>query len=303
MSRSSFLLVVLLFATVAAAAQNPAMDGVIQQKHREASLQAHVINDRAGKNKKSEILRIEANGTVEEKMRLQAVRYHYRTPTDTELARIAPDPDVSQANSKITADKKYSLIRMMPDLGCDEITLMPGRSAKCDEYTLPGGGAAYSFRVKNYRPWRLADLIYDGKNFLAFGQVSQGFIVKLGDTKLEDLTLRSPGMKFLTDFSPATDPQKMAQQNAAFADGVADGSVRYAKIVPAEVGTTYVIRSIAYQADVPREMEGLKFNEFDFDKRTDVIVAFRVLSKGDDGSVTILWRELRSVDAPVIETK
>lgn len=302
MSRSGFLSVLFL-AAFTTAAQNPAMDGVIQQKQREASLQAHVINDRAGKNKKSEIQCIEANGTVEEKMRLQAVRNHYRMPTEAELAAIAPDAGTIQANSKFTSDRRFGLIRMMPDMGCDEITLMPGRSVKCELFSLPGGGAAFSFRIKNYRTWRLADLIFDGKNFLAFGQVSQGFIVRLGDTRIEELTLKSPGMKFLADVAPATDPQKMAEQNAAFVDGVSDGSVRYAKIVPAEVGTTYVIRSIAYQADVPREMEGLRFNEFDFDKRTDVIVAFRVLSKGDDGSLIILWRELRNSEAPVIATK
>jgi hypothetical protein len=49
---------------------------------------------------------------------------------------------------------------------------------------------------------------------------------------------------------------------------------------------------------VPRAVRGISYNELDFDKRRDVIVAFRVVRMDPDGSISILWKQLADGESP-----
>jgi hypothetical protein len=51
----------------------------------------------------------------------------------------------------------------------------------------------------------------------------------------------------------------------------------------------------------PRAVQGITYDEFRFDKRRDVTVAFRVIRVHDDGSVTIAWRRLADKKSPSIK--
>jgi hypothetical protein len=46
---------------------------------------------------------------------------------------------------------------------------------------------------------------------------------------------------------------------------------------------------------------GVSYNLLDGDKRVDVTLAFRVIRIGEDGSVTILWKELQRKEAPKLK--
>jgi hypothetical protein len=294
----SLILSVVLFLPVLSYGQAAA--GVIAQKQRETSLLSHVLNDRTRAEGRDDINRINSNGTIDDRLKLARIREFYRIPSEQEQKSIAPDAEDQSRFADILKNKNAGLLRLMPDLGCDEVTLQASRSERCDELTIPGGGAAFSFRTRTHRPWRFADLIYDGRSFLAFGQGSQGFLANIGDVELDQLNDSSPGMKFMTDFVPATQFEKIRDQNQAFSNRVIDGDHVYSKVVPVKMNVTYLMRSIAYKAYVEREFEGVRFNELSFDKRTDVLVAFRVVRMSPDRSVTLLWRELRNIDSPKI---
>ena len=91
----------------------------------------------------------------------------------------------------------------------------------------------------------------------------------------------------------------------------ADG-FSYAKVVTPKENTTYLIRIIAFRVSyadiIGIEKEGagsdqekrLLFVNYDR-KRRDKIIAFRVLRKNSDGSLTILWNELADKKSPTLK--
>ena len=166
---------------------------------------------------------------------------------------------------------------------------------------MPGGGSAFSFRESDYQFWKLADLLYDGRSFVAFGQMSLGFMVDLGDVSLTDVNLDSKAFAYMTAFEPASDIAAVTKQNNVFVDGLDANGLLYKKFFPAVVNHTYVIRSIAYKGKVPRQHFEIKYNELDFDKRKDIITAFRVLRSDINGTVTILWKTLQEKASPELK--
>ena len=230
---------------------------------------------------------------------LKSIKEMYRNPTKAETALLAPDRADIAKYSGILKRGKSGLIKLTPDLGCDDLTLQTRRSSKCDQFTLPGGGSAYSFRAGSHRQWLLADLIFDGRHFVAFGEYSQGFMTRLPDVSIDEVSLNSEGVGFIGDFVPANQQDAVARQNLQFVEGVEDGSFTYAKLLPVTDEGIYVLRSIAYRGRVIRQsLGGEAYNELDFDKRGDVIVAFRVIRRSPDGSITLLWKELQRKEAP-----
>ena len=77
----------------------------------------------------------------------------------------------------------------------------------------------------------------------------------------------------------------------------------YAKELRAVEQMTYVIRSVAYRGNVYRLVGGFVYDELDFDKRLDITVAFRIIRKHDDGSITIIWKEIARKPSPVLKRK
>ncbi len=75
----------------------------------------------------------------------------------------------------------------------------------------------------------------------------------------------------------------------------------YASILDVTPDTTYVMRSIAYRGVSARNVNGIVFNELDFDKRKDVVIAFRVVQVNEGKDVTIIWKELDDNKAPKLE--
>jgi hypothetical protein len=166
---------------------------------------------------------------------------------------------------------------------------------------MPGGGSAFSFRQSDYQLWKLSDLLYDGKSFIAFGQMSLGFIVDLGDVPIESVGLESKALAYLLNFQPATDIASVTRQNNDLVDGIKLDGRLFKKFLPAVENHTYVLRSIAFRGKVPQQHFEIKYNELDFDKRKDVIVVFRVVRSDINGSKTILWKTLQTKAAPELK--
>lgn len=66
------------------------------------------------------------------------------------------------------------------------------------------------------------------------------------------------------------------------------------------VDRTYALRAVAYRGKVIRSMAGIRYNELEYDRRRDVIVAFRVVDMDSEG-VTIVWRKLADIESPKIK--
>ncbi|MCC6327924.1 MAG: hypothetical protein IT174_05370 [Acidobacteria bacterium] len=222
----------------------------------------------------------------------------YRKPTENEIKRLQPRPEDIQKYAAFLAGKKTGIIRLEPYRGCGDSTKIVSASDACLEYKFPGNGSDFSFRERNYRIGRLADLRFGSDTFTSPGVLQQAIFVGIGDVPLENVALNMPGVLFLKNFKPEREAAAVRETSRRFGAGSELDGFYYASGVKALEKMTYVLRSIAYRGTVPRSVAGVIFNELDLDERADVTVAFRIIRKHDSGGVTIIWKELDKRKAP-----
>lgn len=227
----------------------------------------------------------------------------YRKPTGQELLAISPSPDVLRKFREFLKRPKSGIFRLVVDAGCSENTKVITATDDCLKYTMPGEGSSFSFRTGNYRIQRLADLTLNAKSFHVTDEMMHGIMANLGDVPLESVGLQSPGVQFIAAFQPAVDIENAQEIDKLLVKGVQQDGYSYGRAAAASKDTTYVLRVIAYKGSVMRSVNAASYDELDFDKRNDTIVAFRTVDIGSDGSFTIIWTELSKADAPKITTK
>jgi len=257
-------------------------------------------------SRRSDNLRLSENLPVktekDRKIVLEQIEPIYRPSTDEELKFIAPDSADSEKYAAFLSEKDTGLIKLVTDRGCAANPAVVNTSPECAGYTMPGAGAAYSFRFRDYRILDLSDLNFRKNRFESLGKLNHGIMVNLGDTPLEDVTLETNGVPYLTKFKPAKDMSSAGETAQKLTGGIQDGDFMYASIALVDVDKTYVIRVIAYQGVSPKTVGGVVFNEMELDKREDIIVAFRVVRLVPGESVTILWKELKSRKSPKLKS-
>jgi hypothetical protein len=225
----------------------------------------------------------------------------YRRPTDKELLKISPDPLLFSAYVDFLKRPNAGVVRLVVDRKCDSDTAVLNASEACLEYTMPGAGNSYSFRTEYYRLRRLSDITYSDGKFEASGVFMHGIITDLGDVPIENLTTSSEGVSYLGQFQPSTDGKTALAVDERLKKGIWFEGRLYGHTSEVKPNHTYALRSIAYRGKVMRAVKGASYNELDFDKRRDVIVAFRVVAMEPDGSVTIVWNELQNMESPKLK--
>ncbi len=228
------------------------------------------------------------------KLYREYVKQLYRKPSEDEMKLLTPAGLGSGAAS-------IELIKLIEDRGCSGSTNVVAVSEHCLKYSMPGGGSSYSFRVKSYRISRLADLTYSKGQFMTIGALVRGIMVDIGDVDLKLVTLNSAGLKFLREFETTSDREQAIKVDSDFLAGVTRDGLVYKRNLPAKLNSTYLLRSVAYRGSNYRSFEGVTYDEFSFDKRRDIIVAFRIVSLDPDGDVTIEWTEIDNKTSPVIK--
>ena len=91
-----------------------------------------------------------------------------------------------------------------------------------------------------------------------------------------------------------------ATQNLVSKGIISDGFLYRRGLYVAE-NATFALRSVAYSGKYYRAVKNLTYNEFDYDKRKDVIIVFRIVERDEAGNVTILWKQLQEKDAPEVK--
>jgi len=225
----------------------------------------------------------------------------YRKPSDKELRMVAPDPAVASRHSALLRRPDSGIFKLLPDAGCAENARVVKASEVCLKYGFPGAGNSFSFRTENYRIRHLADLTYISGRFVITGILMQAMMTDLGDVALEQLTLESPVIRTVNSFQPADNFERAMVFDNQIKVGVHKDGHLYRRDLPVVAGHTYVIRAVAYRGRVMRAVQGADYNELDYDKRRDVIAAFRVEKIDPDGSLTIVWTKLASVPSPKIK--
>jgi hypothetical protein len=226
----------------------------------------------------------------------------YRKPTSKELAVVGPSTTVLQKYSAFLSQPNTGVFKLLPDAGCASNERVISAKEDCIKYSMPGAANSFSFRTESYRIRHLADLTLDGGDLRIPGIFMHAMMTNIGDVPIEDISLASPGLQGLTSFVPSTKAEDVVEIDAQYSKGVENSGFLYLKQTAAEINSTYAFRVVAYRGKVVRSANGVPYNELDFDKRKDVIVTFRVVQKGEeDGSVTIVWKQLAEAEAPKIK--
>jgi len=207
--------------------------------------------------------------------------------------------------SEFLKAEKTGVFKLFPDYDCvvKNVIRIDG---DCKNFVM--ASSSFSFRNLGYAHPYYSDLGFDQGEIFSNAFFSQGIIVSLGDVPIEDVTPSRDGLKFLFDLPPASEPGEARKVAVKFKAGLENGGFKYSTSLKPAENTTYALRSIAYNVanSLPAVTEMTSLNEMRFhtlslDKRADVIIVFRIIRKGTDGSLTIVWKELDRREAPKIK--
>jgi hypothetical protein len=189
--------------------------------------------------------------------------------------RLAPSENDRNLLSNFLQDRHTGLIRLMPRETYDNPRYHPQKPL-----IIRGGGAYYSFARLTHAYGYGNDLALE-RNVLSvgFAGADYGMLTDLGDRPLEDITLNDPRMRFITQYAPPKPERAARAEFRRFRAGVTIDGVLYRSGLPAQVGSTYLLRSIVYGD-------------------SDILVAFRVVREDKDGSLIIAWKRLKKYSEP-----
>ena len=222
----------------------------------------------------------------------------YRKPSEKELRNVLPRAAIVDLYATFLKEPDTGIVRLVTDAGCAENSKVVNASERCLKYSFPGAGNSFSFRTESYRIRHLADVTLSSGIFWVTGMLMHAIMVDLGEGELRDVTLASPKLKFLNDFQPDTNFDAALITDNELIKGVERDGLVFRRNLPVRNGHVYILRSIAYQGRLMRSVKGADYNELDFDKRRDVVTTFKVVDMEPDGTVTIVWKKLRSVPSP-----
>ncbi len=220
-------------------------------------------------------------------------------PSREQKRKLQPNPQDMAKYAGFLEQPRTGIFRLMPDVGCTENVNVIRADAVCLNY-IPES-SYYSFREKEHTIEMLADIRLRNGFLISDGILSQGIMVNLGDVELEKLAPAAEGFGFLTNFAPHTEGIEAQKQYLEMMRGVKVGGYEYKKAHSSVENTTYALRVVAYRGNVFRSFRGYRFDVLGGDKRIDLTIAFRVIRKDADGSVTLLWKEIERRNAPRLE--
>ena len=225
----------------------------------------------------------------------------YRKPGKEEIQALAVDDSVVAKYAAFLKEPDTGIVKLNANSDCVSDTGTITASEKCLPFKMPGAGIAYSFRTESYRIPRLADLILHEGIFKTGGAFQQVMIVNLGDIPIEGVTMGTNGLKFLFESKPVKDSDEFTRNEEAIIKGIERDGFLYRKGEHVKENSTYALRSIAYRGKYIRSIDNITYDELDFDRRRDVLIAFRVAEKDPAGNVTIVWKRLKDVESPKLK--
>ena len=225
----------------------------------------------------------------------------YRRPGRGETEILAVSEPLLSKYSAFLNEPDTGIVKLNGESSCisDSDTVVV--SEKCIPFKMPGAGTSFSFRTEGYRLPRLADVILLDGVFRTGGVFQQVIMTNVGDLPIEEVTLNTTGMKYLVDLKPVSGTDEFTRFEGEVVKGIESDGFIYRKGHPVKENSTFALRSIAYRGKYMRSVDGIAYDELDYDKRRDVVVAFRVVEIATNGNVTIIWKRLKDIDSPKLK--
>lgn len=212
----------------------------------------------------------------------------------TQKAALKPDEQDLKLYQSFLKQPNTGLIKLFPDLGCEENSDIVRVDDDCSKW-IPNSGF-YSFRRKKHISEFVADIKYKKDFFISEGIFGQGMMIFLDDASPETLSLSNEKIQQLTSYDPQPKILDVQEKTGKISvDALKDYS--YKNSLEVKENTNYALRVIAYRGSFYNTFQGKTYDLLLGDTRKDIIVAFRVIRKNPDGSVTILWKKLNRQDS------
>jgi len=191
-----------------------------------------------------------------------------------------PAPEDLARFKEILRQPDTGIIRLIPfTYEFPAMTVAAGPNSR-NAVPIIGGGAFYSFMKNTHVQSRWSDIqLRDNHLLSGFSGGALGLMVQIGDTPIESVTAKSPGVDFLVNMVPPTTYQEATDQSKRNSEGFIVNSLTYRSFLSVAVDVTYALRSITYE-------------------RSDMVIAFRIIRRDEDGSVTLLWKNLQKLQGP-----
>lgn len=191
--------------------------------------------------------------------------------TAREAVLLAPSDEDRKAYAEFLARPDTGLVRLLP------------REQWDGKLSMRGGGSYYSFTLRSNEYGRSTDIgLEQGQFHVGFAGADFGFITELGDMPLEAVSTQAEAVRFMAGFEAPSAEAEARQAGRQFHSVRREGEWSYVRRLLAAPGRTYAVRSIVYG-------------------ESDVLVAFRVVRKDDDGSVVLLWKLLQKYPTPSLQ--
>jgi hypothetical protein len=204
-----------------------------------------------------------------------------RKLTDAKKRMLYPSAKEKASFASLLREDGTGMTRLLPFFDADPRVLDIKGTCLDGMPQIPGRGMFYSFKSENHEARAYSDLTLNSNEFrVGFANNAVGTITTLGDVPLDNLTLQSSAVAPLLLLAPAKTFDEMVTIYERSRALLASGHHAYGTASPAQPNMTYVMRSTTYKPNGR--------------KHSDVIVAFRVTRQDADGSVTILWKHLRT---------
>lgn len=197
---------------------------------------------------------------------------------------LATHPEDQKKYLNFLSQPGTGLFRLLPYESRGVVTV---ESLKSSDVILPikGHGAYYSYSKLRHDLDGWSEIGLQNGNFeVGFARRALGFIGLLGDVPLEAVTLDSKAVGYLHKMDPPTVYQDIMAQGDEIIRLLRVGGFSYSSTIAALANNTYVLRST-------------------ISGKADLLVAFRVIREGDDGSFHILWKTLASYPKPNLKSK
>jgi hypothetical protein len=292
---SSILFSFSLTAAQASSAQERSIE--LQRRRSEGDLERRMRNMRAQEASLREATRKPPSVPVEPKLSTEARERILR------LRRVS-SADTERYTPFLKQDRS-GIFKLFPDLGCISKNVI-SVARECERFVPMS--SSFTFRTNGYSDEMYHDIHFETDRLESKSFFSQGIFAVIGDEPIEAVSLSHAGVKFLTNFQTAVDSRTAMQQAGRIRSGVEADGYRYTDSVAPRENVTYAMRLIAYRLEnsllpITEEttMTEMMFHSLAFDKRLDVIVAFRILGRDENGGLTIVWKELSRQEAGKIK--
>jgi hypothetical protein len=231
--------------------------------------------------------------------------FYDRKMTEAQKRILSPSPETQAMFATFLREANTGLFRLLPAgqyefnhtvaADRDPDTVMP----------IMGGGAYYSFteRTHKFGPW--SDIhLKDNRLIAGPTNIAVGIITNLGDIPLGSVDINTRGIGFIAKLAPPKTYSDLVDLHRRAFHGFEANGVEYGSVITTTPDATYVLRSISYKKDGYLVYPNDPYTRLDISRLgydgSDVLIAFRIVARHEDGNLEILWKRLQRFQNPKI---